>query len=131
MSGKYEQYLAASLSLPVIVNKWWSTQNNFIYNRKQINTKNEFRAVRLNTSDFSVNSTQRFVLASNLSVEFTGFYHSPSYFGTTRFKPIYQLNAGLQKKFLNKKDILRLTANDIFNSGGSLRFTIIPLKALL
>ena len=29
------------------------------------------------------------------------------------------MNAGLQKKFSNKKDILQFTANDVFNSGSN------------
>ena len=98
---KYEQYLTATLSLPVIINKWWSVQNNIIYKWKQINTNNNTGPVSLNAADYSVNSTQRFVLPENLSAELTVSYYSSSYFGTTKFKPIYDLNAGLQKKFSN------------------------------
>jgi hypothetical protein len=124
----YEQHLVSSFSLPFTVSKWWSMQNNIVYNWKQINTKPENGYVRLQTSDYSINSTQRFMLSGDMSVELTGFYNSTSYLGTTKFRPLYQLNAGLQKKLNDKKDILRLTANDIFNSGGNLRFADNSIK---
>jgi len=125
---KYEQFLAASFSLPFNISKWWSMQSNIIYNRKQVNTKPEKGSVRLQASDYSINTTQRFMLSPDLSFELTGFYNSTSYLGTTKFRPLYQLNAGLQKKLNNKKNILRLTANDIFNTGGYARLADNSIK---
>jgi hypothetical protein len=114
---KYEQYLTASFSLPFIVTKWWSMQNNITGNWRRINTAFDKAPVQLRNFNYSFNSTQRFTLPKDFSVEITGFYSSASYFGTAKREPLYQLDAGLQKKLGNKNDILRLTATDIFNSG--------------
>jgi Outer membrane protein beta-barrel family/Carboxypeptidase regulatory-like domain len=118
----FEQYLNASFSLPFTVNKWWTMQNNINYDWKHVNTTSNQVPVQFQNFNYNLNSTQRFKLPGDFSVELTGFYLSASYFGTTKFKPLYQLNAGLQKKFNNKEDILRLTANDIFNSGSNYKF---------
>lgn len=119
---KYEQYLTASFSLPFIITKWWSMQNNINGDWRQVNTVYDNAPVQLQAFDYNFNSTQRFTLPKDFSIELTGFYSSASYFGTAKLKPIYQLDFGAQKKFKNQKDILRLTANDMFNSGSYYRF---------
>ena len=126
---KYEQYLAISFSLPFIVNKWWSMQNNINGNWRRVSTTYDLAPVLFQHFDYNFNSTQRFALTKDLSVELTGFYSSASYLGTALRKPLYLLDAGLQKKFASKKDIIRLTANDIFNSGSYYRFSEnLPIK---
>jgi hypothetical protein len=120
---KYEQYLTASFSLPFIVNRWWSMQNNITGDWRQINTAYDHTPVRLQIFDYSFNSTQQFILPRDFSLELTGLYSSARYFGTEKSKPIYQVNAGVQKKLKNKKDILRFAATDIFNSGINFRLT--------
>jgi hypothetical protein len=114
-----EQYLVASFSLPFNIVRWWSIQNNINLNWRQINTTLSQTLVQYQFFDYNLNSTQRLKLNNDLAFELTGYYSSASYFGTTKFKPRYQLNAGFQKKFKNKNDILRVTANDIFNTGGN------------
>ena len=129
---KYEQYLTASFSLPFNVTKWWSMQNNINCDWRQVNTTYNNAPVQLQIFDYNFNSTQRFTLPKDFSIELTGFYSSASYFGTAKLKPIYQLDAGLQKKLGNKKDILRLTANDMFNSGTYYRFVDnLPIKGTI
>ena len=118
----YEQYVTASFSLPFVVTKWWSMQNNINGDWHQVNTVYENKPVQLQLFDYNINSTQRFTLPKDFSIELTGFYISASYFGTGKLKPIYQFDAGVQKKFGKKKDVLRFTANDMFNSGTNYRF---------
>ena len=119
---KYEDYLTASFSLPFVVSGWWSMQNNISGNWRQINTAYDQARVQLQYFDYSLNSTQRFSLPGDFSVEITGFYSSAGYMGTAKREPIYRLDAGLQKKLGNKRDLLRFAANDILNSGGYWRF---------
>ena len=125
----YEQYLTAALSLPFTVTKWWSMQNNVNVDWRQVNTVYENSPVQLQLFDYNLNSTQRFTLPKEYSIELTGLYYSASYFGTAKLKPIYQVDLGIQKKFSNKKDILRFAANDMFNSGTNYRFADnLPIK---
>jgi outer membrane receptor protein involved in Fe transport len=120
---KYEKYLTANVSLPLIVIKWWSMQNNINGGWRKVNATSGIAPVKFQFFDYSLNSTQRFALPKDFSFELTGLYSSAGYFGTAKGKPIYRLDAGLQKKFSNKKDILSITANDIFNSGTYYRYT--------
>ena len=118
----YEQYVTASFSLPFTVTKWWSMQNNINVDWRQVNTTYNNAVIQLQIFDYNFNTTQRFSLPKDFSFELTAFYTSAGFFGTSEFKPIYQLDAGLQKKFSNKKDILRFAASDMFNSGGNFRY---------
>ncbi len=118
----YQQYLTASISVPLMVNKWWSMQNNFIGDWRQINTASGKIAVQLQNFDFTVNSIQRFTLPRDFTIELTGMYSSPSYVGTAKREALYQLGGGIQKKMANGKDVLRFAANDVFNSGSNYSF---------
>ena len=118
----YALYLNASFSLPVVVNKWWSMQNNITGDWRQINTEYEKIKIQLENYSYSIHTTQRFLLPGDFSVEITGMYSSAALLGTLKCKPLYQLDGGLQKKFGNKNDIIRFTVNDIFNSGSNFRF---------
>jgi outer membrane receptor protein involved in Fe transport len=118
----YEQYLSSSLSLPISLNNWWAMQTNINGDWRQINTTYNKQKVQLQLFDYNINSTQRFSLPNDFTFELTGMYYSPSFFGTYKLDPVFQVDAGIQKKFKNKKDILRLTGNDIFNSGTQYNF---------
>ncbi|MDB5119352.1 MAG: hypothetical protein JWN56_570 [Sphingobacteriales bacterium] len=116
------QYVTSSFSLPFTINKWWNMQNNLIGNILQISTTYNNAPVHLKTVDFNLNTTQRFTLPRSMSMELTGYYYSASYYGTQKYNPIYQLDFGIQKKFSNKKDILRLAVTDITNSGSKYNY---------
>ena len=60
---KYQQYLTAAFSIPLNVNKWWSMQNNFIGNWRQVSTAYEKIPVLLENFDFTINTIQHFNLA--------------------------------------------------------------------
>ncbi len=119
---RHGQYITANFSLPVTVTKWWSMQNNINYSWRYINTIYNNAHLVFKASDYRLNSTQRFTLLKGLLFELSGFYSSASYYGTTKYKPLYQLDAGLQFRLPNKKDVLNITANDIFNSGSNYKF---------
>ncbi|MCW3090360.1 MAG: hypothetical protein JWP81_1429 [Ferruginibacter sp.] len=128
----YEQYLTASFSLPFTITKWWTMQNNVNIDWRQVNTIYNKEAVQLQIFDYNMNTTQRFTLPKDISIELTGLYSSASYFGTAKLESIYQLDLGIQKKFSNKKDIIRIAANDMFNSGTNYRFTEnLPIKGTI
>jgi hypothetical protein len=58
-------------------------QNNVSYNWRQVNTTLNKAPVQFHIFDYNFNSTQRFKLPGDFSVELTGFYSSARYFGTT------------------------------------------------
>jgi hypothetical protein len=129
---KYEHYLSGSFSLPLTISSRWSMQNNISVAWRQISTTYDLAPVLFQFVDYTLNSTQRFSLPNDLTAEITGLYSSAGYFGTARRKPLYSLDAGLQKKFANKNDVLRLVANDIFNSGSHYRISEnLPVKGTI
>ena len=117
-----EQFATASFSLPIVVTKHWNMQNNINIDWRQINTSYNNLPVRITVFDYNINTTQRFTLPKDFTFEVTGFYYSTGYWGTSKTDPIYQVDAGIQKKFKNNKDILRFTANDMFNSGTTFKY---------
>jgi hypothetical protein len=118
----YEQYLTASVSMPVNITNWWTMQNNMNVNWRQVNTVYNSLPVQLQVVYYNVISSQRFTLPNDLSFELSGMYSSASYFGTAKLKYLYQVDAGVQKKFNKGKDNIRFSANDMFNSGSNYRF---------
>ena len=118
----YEQYLTAGFSLPFTVSSWWKMQNNLNGDWRRVSTAFGKIPLRWEYFAYNLNSTQYFSFPKDFSFEVTGFYSSASYLGTAKREPYFQLDAGLQKKLANKKDILRFSATDIFNSGGDYRF---------
>lgn len=118
----YEQYLTASVSMPVNITNWWTMQNNMNINWRQVNTVYNNLPVQLQVVYYNLISSQRFTLPKDLSFELSGMYSSASYFGTAKLKYLYQIDAGVQKKFNNGKDNIRFSANDMFNSGSNYRF---------
>jgi hypothetical protein len=118
----YEQYFSASMSVPVTISNWWTMQNNFNLNWRQVNTVYKNAPVQLQAVYYNIMTTNRFILPKDYSIELGGMYLSSSYFGTARLGRLYQVDAGVQKKFNKGKDQLRFAANDIFNSGSFYKF---------
>ena len=128
----YEQYVSTNISLPVKIFSWWNMQNNININWRQVNTIYKNEPVQLQIFDYNFNTTQSFTLPKKYSAELSAFYTSAGYFGTAKFKPLYQIGAGLQKKMNNNKDVFRFAANDIFNSGTHYQFVeLLPIKGTI
>jgi len=118
----YTRYLTASFSLPWALTNKWSMQNNLNGNWQQIGTSVGNKPVTLRNFYVNLSTTQRWMLPADLSLELTGLFSSGALFGTEKRKSVYQVDLGVQKKF-GGKDLLRLAANDIFNSGSDYRMT--------
>ncbi len=105
-----------SIGLPFTINKWWNMQNNIQGNWQQINAsyaKGPFTIVQKN---YSLNSSQNFILPKNYSIELSGFYNSKALFGASVTKPFGMANFGIQKKCKDNKSKFRFAVDDIFNS---------------
>ena len=70
--------IAAIISVPVDVFKWWSMQYNFTGIWQQNNAIYQKAPVKINQMNFNINSTQSFRLPKEFSMELSGFYQSPS-----------------------------------------------------
>ena len=59
---------------------------------------------------------QNFQLPKNYSVELTAFYQTASIFGRYKVEPYGKVDIGIQKKFKNNNERLRLAATNIFST---------------
>lgn len=96
---------------------WWqfTTNINIYYVRYQGN----IAATSLNDGRFTfdVNTTNSILLPHNWSAEVGGFYQAPQLYGYMSLRPVWMLNAGLQKNFWNKRATARLNITDVFWRG--------------
>jgi hypothetical protein len=103
-----------TISAPIPVNEWWTVQANFTgtYNHY----KTYYLDALLDIEQFSWNTfvNNQFTLPNGWSAEVSGWYTSKNVYGLFVAKPMGMLNAGIQKKILDKRGTIRLNANDIF-----------------
>lgn len=110
------QSITAALSLPVTITKWWFSQINFNSTWQQIRTDYNKETISLTNLNYNISGFQSFTLPQNFGIELSGFYQSKALFGAAVSKPIGQLNAGVQKKFIKSNSSLKLGVDDMFSS---------------
>lgn len=120
---QYSKVFTAGITQTLNVTSWWSMQNSVNGGWKQISTVTENIPFKWQFGFYKLMSTQRFTLPNNFSAEITANYTFDNYFGTAKAKALYRLDAGLQKKFNNKVDVLSFSATDILNTGTYYKYT--------
>ncbi len=93
----------------------WKMQNYLSFNRNSLKTKHLVNNLQNRINNFSVNSSNTFVLNDKLSAEISGLYQSPVMWGFSTFKPGGSINFGIQRKFKNNA-LLSLVVNDAFST---------------
>lgn len=105
-----------NISSPLPITKWWSTNNNLTvyYNRfESPNLANApYESGRLS---FNFNTNQTITLNKTTNFELSGFFVSKQVYGTLLIDPMYAIDMGLSKNFMDKKLNIKLAANDVFN----------------
>jgi hypothetical protein len=112
----YLRTLNATLTLPWTVNKYWDMQNNIQFNHRNAVFFFEGNGIFIEQNTYSINTTQRFKLPYQLSLELTGSYRSRELRGQFIALPYYGLNAGIQKKLPGEYGTLRFNVADVFDS---------------
>ncbi len=111
----YEQNFYTSLSKQYS-NDWLSTQNTLTLSYNDI-VESDLIAVRLQPKPhiyFYTNNS--FNILETLKLDFTYWYWGDLYEGITHREDMANLSFNLEKSFLDKRLICRLTANDVFNT---------------
>jgi outer membrane receptor protein involved in Fe transport len=114
-----------NISAPIEVTKWWYTTNDIscyyaAYSGNVANTTIN-KAGNIN---FNINSVNSFSFSSTLSAELSGNYRAKEIYAFELAKPIWSVNAGLQKKLYNNKIILKLNISDILFTNNSRATTV-------
>lgn len=103
-------------AIPIDINKWWALQTNLtgIWQKAAFNS--EAGKSKADQAHLNIRISQSFQISKNYSAELNGYYQTASIFGRYKVKPYGQLDAGIQKKFRNNNEKLRLAVNNIFSS---------------
>jgi hypothetical protein len=116
-------YLVFSLDANVHPAKWWTINSYtdfFNYQEYSGQVYNEY--LHTKTIYLYAQLNNQFNLGNNWSAELGGFYCSPRQQAQFDKIAFGQLNAAIQKKILNNKGSIRLSARDIFNTNTSTGF---------
>lgn len=90
---------------------------SFTYNRYRLPDNYQTDVNKRLTA--STNLSNQFSLSKNWSVELSGFYNGKMAMGQAIISPLWQVNAGIQKKIWNGKGTIQLFARDVFHSNVS------------
>lgn len=105
-----------NINSPLTLFKWWTTNNNLTVFYNEFSTPNLLGIpYKGGKTAFNFNSNQTITLNSTTNFELSGFYRSAQVDGTLSVKPIYGIDLGVSKSFMEKKLSLKLAANDVFN----------------
>ncbi|GAB3249328.1 outer membrane beta-barrel family protein [Larkinella harenae] len=108
--------LSLNLSAPLRLTRWWSSRNSasIFYNAYHA----EIGGTPLNYSQLSANlsSSHSLVLPHGFTAELIAAYSSPYVYSQNRMRAFGQLNVGIQKSLWQKKAVLRLNWNDLFQT---------------
>jgi hypothetical protein len=102
------------LALPITVTKWWTMQNNLNASQQILEANHLEKPVKVRQFNMQFNSAQNFRLTNYFSLEISGSYNTPSFWGLNQLQPFGALNLGLQKKLNNDKGTFSFTVSDIF-----------------
>ncbi|KAA1248016.1 outer membrane beta-barrel family protein [Aquimarina sp. RZ0] len=98
------------------VSSWLKTYFNFSssYIDNQANFGDD-AIIDLQVFSYKIYSQNSFKLGNGFNAEISGYYNGPNIFGGNfKMKPIWSIDVGLQRKFLNENLNVRLVATDIF-----------------
>jgi len=111
----YRNFANLQLSSPLIINKWWRTNNSIglYYNREL--TPYLDKTYQIGIFSYTINGSQVFSVKDWL-VDVSYSYESKSGNGLYVFRPVYGLDFGLQKAWLKNKLNTKLTLYDAFDS---------------
>lgn len=112
----YVKTVSLVASIPFNIAKWWSLQNNITGIWQQASLNNETGVSKAKQAHLNIRISQNFQITESYSAELNGFYQTASLFGRYRVNPYGQLDAGIQKKFKNNNEKLRLAVDNIFSS---------------
>lgn len=106
---------ALNISVPVEVTRWWhtSTDVNVYYALYTGNIANT-QISNIGNVNFNINTINTFNFTQTFSGELSGNYRARELYAYENVDPIWFLNIGLQKKFLNNNAIVKLNYTDVF-----------------
>ena len=110
----YAKNWNATFMLPAHPTMWWDMQYNITANWEFLKGYFDGILYQNDIPSMRLFSTQTFKFPKEVVCEFSGFYNTPSLFGTGRVEAMWMVNVALQKKF--GESTFRFGIDDLFNS---------------
>jgi hypothetical protein len=111
-----EQVASLNLFVPLNPTKWWGLTSNFFLNTTSIDFTLEGQKFLVQNVNYGFNATNTFSLPKQFTLEVSGSYSSPGYWGIAYWDATGRLDIGLEKNFGDKWGKLRFSASNLFES---------------
>jgi len=112
--------ISGNLSVPVQIKKWWSAFFNL--SGSYIDNQSDYgdgATVDLQVFSYTIFQQHTFTLPAGFTGEISGYYSGPGIWGGVfKYENSWSLDIGLQKRFLNEKLNVKLSASDLFFESG-------------
>ncbi len=112
----FQEYFAMNVGSPLPIKKWWNGYLNLsfthLYNRADFGAN---KTIDLRANNYNIYMMHTFTLNKTTSAEISGWYSGPGIWGGTFVnEPMWSMDLGAKKSFLNDKFIVRVAYADIF-----------------
>ncbi len=112
----YQKNYGVSISVNTSIYKWWTSNNNFVFNNNQFVGTTDFGTINNKQNGWNVTTTQSFKLPKETAIEISGLYNSPSTYAFAYAYQRWQANLSVQKKIFHKRANIKIAFNDIFRT---------------
>jgi len=111
-----QQVASLDLYVPLHPSKWWGLTSNFFLNTTSIDFTLEGQKFQAKNVNYGFNATNTFTLPKQFTIEVSGNYSSPGYWGIAYWRATGSLNIGVEKNFGERWGKLRFSGSNLFES---------------
>lgn len=116
-NAPWQNNISFQTSIPIKIQQWWNSTYSFVGGVTKYRIDYTPQAFEKNYFGYSINFTETFKPAPSLAIELSGYYNSPSYYGTSRTNGNGILNLGIRKDLNHNRGGFQLSIADITCAG--------------
>lgn len=110
---RYENY-NGNVVLPIKISKNWEMNNNITISYQDYTIEQKERSLRNRQLNYYAQSSQNIQLPKKIRLEVNAFYQGPFAYALYKISPLWGIDVGVKRSFLNDKFELSVNVNDIF-----------------
>lgn len=126
-----ETVIGGYIYVPFSPASWWNVTSSVYLNASSTELTLDNLKITLDNINYGCNVNNTFTLPHDFSLELSGNYNAPSYFGLAKFQATGALNIGVQKNLGEKWGKLSANISDLFLSTNWIGKTEQPQNNLL
>lgn len=105
---------SASLSFPVPGVNWWENYQSVYAYTTAYNHSADGEKIKASGKSLGLYSYNSFKLPYKVNMEVTGWYENGGLYANFRYRPMAEINVGVNRKFLDNKLSVGISASDLF-----------------